>query len=103
MNAVQFFYQLACTPGQFTRGASEKVNTCNGWGFDGWFGQAHQFEWNGHAYILRVGDSPNRHGQVFKVFVVVDADNVFRKWKPKKFLENCSQGLDMGRGVNDLD
>ena len=97
MTAVQFFYQLACTPGQFARPRpeAEPINTCNAWGFDGWVGHAFHFEWNGHAYILRVGDSPNRYGQVFKVFVVVDVDNVFRKWKPKKFLENAAAGLTM--------
>lgn len=96
MNTVQFFYKLACTPGQFTRGKSERVNTCNGWGFGGWYGTAHAFTWNGHDYILRDGKAPTRFGEVFKVWLVVDASNAYAKWTAKNFLESVAAGLTPG-------
>ena len=96
MSTVQFFYKLACMPGQFTRGETEKTNTCNGWGFGGWYGKVHWFTWNGRSYILRDGKAPTRFGEVFKVWLVVDANNKYATWTPKNFLKNAAEGLTPG-------
>lgn len=95
MNANQFLDTLSLL-GPVTRQPAEKVNTCNGWGFGGWYGKLHAFTWNGKAYLLRDGKAPTRFGEVFKVWLVVDASNTYATWTPKHFLESASQGLTPG-------
>jgi len=97
MTAARFFDKLSTLPGFGTRTLpSERVNTCNGWGFGGWYGQAHAFTWNGKGYILRDGKSPTRFGEVFRVFLVVDASNCYAKWTGENFLKSAAQGLTPG-------
>jgi len=95
MNTAQFFKTLDLL-GPVTRQPAEKVNTCNGWGFGGWYGKSHPFTWNGKQYVLQDGKSPTRYGEVFKVFLVVDAENTYARWTPKNFLESAAAGLTPG-------
>lgn len=74
MNAKQFFKELADL-GDLVQTSTEKVNTCNAWGFGGWFGTKYNFIFDGAVYELRDGQVSTRHSGTFKILVVYSYDD----------------------------
>ena len=84
MNANEFLSKIEKAGGMFLK--AETANTCNAWGFDGWYGIRHSFLLNGTRYELRDGKVSFRHQGTKKLFAVYSYEPVFVQMQAKDFL-----------------
>lgn len=89
MKAVDFIEKIVALGGMAL--PVEKVNTCNPWGFDGWYGNRHSFLLDGIRYELRDGHIGTRHTGPKKIFTVYSYEPEFFRTPAKDFLESVSK------------
>ena len=85
MTAQQFLSKVAAL-GDFIFVRAETANTCNPWGFEGWFGIRHTFLLDGVRYELRDGKVSFRHQGTRKLFAVYSYEPKFVQMQAKDFL-----------------
>jgi hypothetical protein len=89
MKAVDFIEKIVALGGMVL--PVEKANTCNAWGFDGWYGNRHLFLLDGIRYELRDGHVSFRHQGTKKLFAVYSYEPRFVQMQAKDFLESISK------------
>jgi hypothetical protein len=84
MNAQKFLSEILARGGIFLK--AETANTCDAWGFDGWFGIRHIFLLSGVRYELRDGKVSFRYQGTKKLFAVYSYEPKFVQMQAKDFL-----------------